>query len=335
MGGEGGSVPCSLPASPCADDGNPCTVEACTNGFCTSIPLTLAMGPGSTECMTIACMNGALTTATHDGSQCGMGLKCVGKVCTGCAMNEDCGKTDECQTPTCLSDKTCDSGYKPIGTPVIPPLPSDQLGDCMATICNGSGAIVLFVDDTDVPPDLLCNDGHCVNGAPVQTPSALGAPCKGGKTFCDASQKCVECATDANCTAPGATCYQQSGCVSCTDGVQNGDEVATDCGGASCLACTGSTCVAPNDCALGHCNNTVCCGVECVGPCKSCNLPMKAGTCLDSPLGFGDPACPAASPVCQAGICVNDVGKNHLGEPCMLNADCFSFNCQGITKTCK
>src|SRR4051812_18634992 len=56
-GGAGVGGACS-PASPCEDDGNPCTTKACVNGFCARTPLTLAIGPGSDKCMTIACVNG-------------------------------------------------------------------------------------------------------------------------------------------------------------------------------------------------------------------------------------------------------------------------------------
>jgi hypothetical protein len=336
------------------------------------------MGPGSNECITIDCVKGDPTKTIHDGKSCGDKgkLNCIGEICSGCKDDAACGAADACQTPTCLSDKTCDYGYKPIGTPVAPALPTDMKGDCMATICNGSGKVVLFVDDTDVPADLLCNDGHCVNGKQVQTPLIIGTACAGGKTFCDANQECVECATDANCTTLGATCYQQSGCVSCTDDVKNGDETDVDCGGAcgacadklacvlpkdckstmcesgtcisckddvknggeasidcggtsTCLACPGTACSVAAQCALGFCDDAVCCDKACTAPCKSCNLGGKAGQCSSSPVGLGDPACPAATPVCQAGLCVDDMGKKHLGDSCMGNSDCFSVNCQG------
>jgi hypothetical protein len=324
MGGAGGGVPCSLPASPCADDANPCTVEACTNGFCTVALLDMVMGPGSSECITIDCAKGAPTKTIHDGKACGGGgtLQCVGEVCTGCNGDTACGTTDDCQTATCLPDMTCNYGYKPIGT-----------------------------------------------------------ACAGGTTFCDASQKCVECAIDANC-APGKTCYQQSGCVSCsdkfkngdetdvdcggscspcadklacilpkdckstmcengtciscTDGVKNGGEAGIDCGGVStCLACPGTACSVATECALGFCYDTVCCDKACTDPCKSCNLAGKAGVCSDVPLGYADPACSAATPVCKTGVCVDNQGKSPLGDACVVNSDCFSNNCQGNPKTCK
>ena len=133
--GTGGSMPCS-PTVPCVDN-NPCTTEACTNGFCIHAPLDMSMGPGSNECITIACVKGAPTTTIHDGKACGGSgkLKCIGEVCTGCTGDADCGKTDECQTSTCQSDKTCKYDPKPIGTKVVNdklPARNVPVGPCTA-----------------------------------------------------------------------------------------------------------------------------------------------------------------------------------------------------------
>jgi hypothetical protein len=173
-----------------------------------------------------------------------------------------------CQTPTCLPDKTCDYGYKPIGTAVVPVFPQDMPGDCMATICNGSGTVVLSVADTDVPVALVCNVAQCMDGKPMQIPLVAGAACAGGKTFCDSSHKCVECATDANCPAPLATCYKESGCVSCTDKFKNGDETDVDCGG-PCDPCADKlACSLPKDCKSTMCE---------AGFCISCTDGVKNG----------------------------------------------------------
>ncbi len=373
----GAGVPCTS-VSTCADDGNVCTAEACTNDLCTHTPLTLAVGPGAVGCTAFACKNGVSMPTSKDGDACGIGLKCFDKVCTGCTADKDCGPTDECKTSICQSDMTCKYDYKPSGTKVVSAKLPDIAGDCMATSCNGAGTIELVADAMDVPDDNVCTDGQCVNGAPVQTPLAVGTACANGTTFCNASKTCVACTTNAGC-ATGTTCYQETGCVSCSDGVRNGDETDVDCGGSCspcddklacaltkdcksmkcengaciscfdvvknggeadidcggtslCLACQGTMCSAQGQCALGFCEDKVCCNMACTAPCKFCN---GTGMCSSEALGFADPACPPATPVCQGGGCVNDMGKNPLGAMCGMNSDCFSGNCQGSPKTCK
>jgi hypothetical protein len=313
-------VPCSLPASPCKDDGNPCTVEACASGFCTSVPLTLAMGPGSDPCITIVCADGVSTTTIHDGAACGVGLTCVGKVCTGCQVDLDCGKSDECQTPTCEPmSKSCNHGYEALGTKVMnAKLPGDLAGDCMATICDGSGKTLLFADATDVPDDgENCTDGHCVDGKPVQAPSAAGTPCADGVTFCSANQSCLPCAIDANCAA-GKTCYMGNECVNCTDAAKNGDETDIDCGGACGGTCKdGKACKGNGDCA-----NKLCIAGLCVG-------------CFDGVHNNGEAG------IDCGGSCM---AKCNNGTPCMTVGDCNSgqcvdgfccnMTCTGVCKAC-
>ncbi|MBX3187682.1 MAG: hypothetical protein KF819_11730 [Labilithrix sp.] len=78
---------------------------------------------------------------------------------------------------------------------------------------------------------------------------------------------------------------------SCTNGVRDGDEIGTDCGGACTTRCTGAGCTANEECSSGKC---------------------ESGTC----------AAPAGKP-CGVGVSVecND------GEPCELDKDCVSGFC--------
>ena len=296
--GTGGAAPCSS-MSPCKDDNNPCTMNACVNGFCAYDPLTMAVGPGSDPCTTIACDKGVPTPEVHDGAPCGKGLKCVGAVCSGCTVHADCGTTDECQTSTCLANKTCEYAFQPIGTKVVNgKLPGDLSGDCMSTICNGSGTAVLFADGTDVPDDSKdCTDGHCVDGKPEQTPSAIGAPCSDPSMFCSSAQSCVACSIDANCPM-GKTCYALSECVSCTDAKKNGDETDIDCGGAC-----GATCKDGKDCKdAGDCENNLCAGGKCIGCFDGIKNNGEAGADCGGPCAL---KCPDATPCMKASDCIN------------------------------
>ena len=241
------------------DDKNPCTAEACTDGSCVNVSLTQDPGPGSKGCTAFKCDNGVLVPTTKDGDPCGGSdkLTCVGKVCSGCTLDTECGKTDECQTPTCQPDMTCKYDYKPFGTKVLNAMPVDVAGDCMTTTCDGNGNAELTQDATDVPAAKVCTDGQCVNGAPVQIPLALGTPCAGGATFCNASQMCVTCTVNAGC-AMGKTCYEEKGCVSCSDGATNGGESDKDCGGL-CSPCDDTKkCTLPTDCKSMRCENNLC-----------------------------------------------------------------------------
>jgi hypothetical protein len=68
-----------------------------------------------------------------------------------------------------------------------------------------------------------------------------------------------------------------------------------DCsGGRGCVAgsCTKSataSCKQNTDCASGFCSEGVCCNVACAGPCVSCALPGKIGTCWPADVGAVDP----------------------------------------------
>jgi hypothetical protein len=304
-----GAVPCSMPDMPCADDGNPCTQEACTKGFCTSTPLTLAIGPGSTECSTIACKDGTpKAPVIHTGQSCGMGLTCTleGK-CGGCTSDGQCGKTDECQKSTCQSNMICMYEFAPYATKVTTtPLSEDKPGDCQATICNESGMLVLAVDDMDTPTAQEdCQEWHCANGNAEKSPAPVGTACEAGTKICSLTQSCVVCTVSTGCPS-GLTCYNEAECVSCIDGKQNGDESDVDCGGSMCGACVdGKACGADNDCASAKCESGVCigcndkiknngeAGVDCGGP---CSLKYDDGT----PCGKG---ADCSSGECTDGVC--------------------------------
>lgn len=79
--------------------------------------------------------------------------------------------------------------------------------------------------------------------------------------------KCVAatCTEDANCSAiPGAVCDVPNGvCISCTDGVKNGDETDIDCGGNCSTKCAGGkACKKGGDCENGICEAGTCSSVK-------------------------------------------------------------------------
>ena len=167
--------------------------------------------------------------------------------------------------------------------------------------------MLLLMEDMDIPDDgVECTDGHCVNGVPGQfSPSAIGSACTSGTAFCNTTQSCVVCATDANC-AMGKTCYLEKECVSCTDTTKNDNETDVDCGGACGNTCLdGKNCKVNGDCASNSCFS---------GKCISCFDNAKNGTEAGVDCG---------------GSCVQ---KCEDGTPCSDAGDCSNGNC--VDKLC-
>jgi hypothetical protein len=76
----------------------------------------------------------------------------------------------------------------------------------------------------------------------------------------------VKCGTNSTCKqgsdcASGVCDGKDKVCnaASCRDGVANGDETDTDCGGEFCFKCAnGKKCKVADDCASGICTALVC-----------------------------------------------------------------------------
>ena len=82
-----------------------------------------------------------------------------------------------------------------------------------------------------------------------------------------AGNKCVAatCTEDANCSAiPGAKCDIPNGvCISCSDGVKNGEESDIDCGGTCSTKCAGGkACKKGGDCENGICEAGKCSSIK-------------------------------------------------------------------------
>lgn len=142
--------------------------------------------------------------------------------------------------------------------------------------------------------------------------------------------------------------------TSCADGVQNGNESDTDCGGSCPVACAnGDTCAAAADCESGICSGGICTAnpghcsnslkdldetdVDCGGPCPGCAPGKLCGKPTD-----------CSSGECHLGVCsdpahctnsVKDVdegdidcggqtcSKCEVGDTCSFDLDCASYTC--------
>lgn len=202
-------------------------------------------------------------------------------------------------------------------------------GDCKVVRCDGSGNDTTANDNNDKPPSdgNPCTDQTCESGMPMFPPRPAGTACNNG--VCNDMAMCVECLVDADCNM-GETCdVGTNTCVSCTDGVKNGDETGIDCGGAVCKKCDGDVCAMGTDCSSTNCVDGYCCDTACTGTCKACNVAGNLGTCSNVAVNQEDmnamTTCVAPSACDGAGAC-----KLTNNQTCVNNADCLSNNCMVV-----
>lgn len=118
----------------------------------------------------------------------------------------------QCETATCI-ESACGSANVPAQTPII----TQTTGNCQKAVCDGQGAVVNSVDNSDVPDDSKqCTNDVCTAGVPSHTPLASGAVCaEGTGKLCDGAGKCVECLADADCATglcSAGVCSTINGC---------------------------------------------------------------------------------------------------------------------------
>ncbi|UQA63308.1 PQQ-binding-like beta-propeller repeat protein [Polyangium aurulentum] len=226
--GQGSCVECLAPEHcPGADDA--CKTRTCTQGTCgASFTPAGVEVPGQTpaDCKKVVCDGSGSTIEEADdldlpvdnnactddlctagapsnpikaqGTPCGdsMGSTLVcdaSGACVGCNTAAECpGTDDECKARTCERG-VCGFSMTAAGTPVA----AQTAGDCVKSICDGSGNITNAPDDADVPSDdgNVCTDEACNAGVPSHSPSADGTSCTDGN----------ECTTGDGCQAGACT----------------------------------------------------------------------------------------------------------------------------------
>ena len=133
----------------------------------------------------------------------------------------------------------------------------------------------------------------------------------------------------------------------CNDGVKNGAETDTDCGGGTCAPCAaGRTCLKAGDCQSGFCVNQIC-----APPQTSCNDNIRNGAETDIDCGGGTcPTCAngkacVAARDCQSGNCTNNVCmanggnnacRNNIKDGAETDIDCGGGTCFpcGVMRRC-
>ncbi len=193
---------------------------------------------------------------------------------------------------------------------------------CSAGICAAPSCSDMVQNGSEVGPD--CG-GSCTKGCPANTPCQLPIDCESGV--------CAELDTGKVCVS-----------AACGDGVKNGQESDSDCGG-SCPPCADAFhCLVASDCQSLVCGSGDA-GFVCIPP--SCNDGVKnqgefAVDCL-GPCGkcrTGQPC--AADNGCQSGFCRSDMTcavpscVDHVQNGNESDADCGGATCSRceLTKRC-
>lgn len=308
-GGSGGAQTGCKADGEC-DDQNPCTKDTCKADAQCHHQHDNTLAPMMADtCNSYSCFNGEAIHVINNDMPCGSSpLKCnAAGQCAGCTSDAQCPK-EVCRDYACNASMICTPSNKAKGTAV----PDPTKGDCKGLECDGSGAAIAVVDATDVPLDDgdPCTDETCVATEPAHPLSAAGTGCPGsnGDEICDGT----------------------GNCFSCTDGILNGDEKDTDCGGSCPKMCNGDACSVSGtngDCKSTHCVDGVCCNNACATTCHACNVLGSAGMCAPVPAGIPDidtcPSQPNSPKACNgAGNC-----KKGLGATCGSGNECFNNGC--------
>ena len=316
-----------------ADDGNPCTDEACTLGA-PSHP---------------AKANGASCT---DGDACTVGDTCQAGTCTSgapltCAAQDQCHSagtcnpaTGVCSTPSKADGSACNDGNA-----------CTQADTCQAGSCSGASPVTCAAQDqchaagTCNPATGACSNPSLVNGsacddgnACTQADTCQAGTCSGASPVtCTAQDQCHSAGTcnpaTGACSNPnradGSACNDGNACTQ-ADTCQAGA-----CSGANPVACAAQDqCHAAGTCnpATGACSNPsladgsacndgnactqtdTCQAGSCSGAnpvtCAALDQCHVAGTCNAGTGACSNPAAPAGTPVatqtagdCQANAC--------------------------------
>ncbi|MCA9617824.1 MAG: hypothetical protein KC731_02315 [Myxococcales bacterium] len=207
----------------------------------------------------------------------------------------ECTEAAECNDQNPCTEDACDAGvchYTSLDGEA--PASAQQPGDCVHAVC-AQGTLTSTTDASDVPVDgRACTDDVCNGNQPQNPPLAGGAACnEDGGQVCDGSGNCVECFSNAECSAPetcgGGGPPNQCGCtptmtcstvgltcggggtddcnhpIVCSNGMMDGTETDVDCGGpqppsgtCAILCPAGKACDGNLDCVSGDCQGNIC-----------------------------------------------------------------------------
>ena len=321
--------------TPCADDGDPCTTDACNDvGTCmhassggkTCNGACIAAGTccTSADCGNIANGTGVCPSAGATCNlTCNSGYKACGSVCiaqAACCTDSDCpGSTTNHQHGVCGANScalACDGGYKACGATCI-----------AASACCSSSQC------TAPPSGCYKAQGTCAQNA-CTYPFNDDAPCNADSNACTPNDTCKSgsCVAD---TAHTVKCVQRDchGTAACNTSTGNCVDAplpdTTACGNNGCNAtpgtCVGGACSSPakdcspksTDCTVGACDPTAPVGTDCTVANKTNGTPCSlADKCL-------------VGPVCSGGVCTG------TRTTCTPSGACRAAECNASTGSCE
>jgi hypothetical protein len=293
----------------CAD--GYCCEQACTTdcyacnitgklGTCAPVAALLEDG----NCNGTMSCNGAGLCKGNLGQVCTLDTQCVSGHCVdGVCCDTTC--TGNCQA---CSNVLKGSGLD--GLCGFIQTSTDPENECSPGVCDGAGVCKGQIGDTCMMPGQClsgyCADGVCCDGACTGTCVACTNALKGG-------------GTNGVCGNVKALTDPQN---ECANGV---------CSAGACIGDPGATCSQNSQCLSGFCADGVCCNAACDGECQSCKVPGSVGTCTNTPAGWDDTwnggTCQdATGKTCDgAGSCNGDFGTS-----CNQNNKCASGVCTSM-----
>ncbi|HEX7670283.1 MAG TPA: SUMF1/EgtB/PvdO family nonheme iron enzyme [Polyangiaceae bacterium] len=223
------------------------------------------------------------------------------------------------------------------------------------TDCNGGGDAGYGHVPRTCRGDSKWHDGpFCIGtcAAGRCTPATCSNTSKdGNETDIDCGGSCSPCAVGRTCTLDTDCALTMSGkcsgakcaAAACNDGVMNGDESYTDCGGSCGTTCiVGQGCTSNNDCAASACIAGLCAGTcspgskRCTaggsqtcsssgvwGPVTPCSC-TGLGVCTGCPAGLGD---------CDFSLTTNGC-ETVLGTSSMCGTTCANAVSCSATQIC-
>lgn len=348
--GSGNCGACVV-ADDCARYLSACTQTTCTSNAC-------------------AALNASKGAVCNDNG----GRLCDGSgACVECVVPTDCpAQTTVCKTNTCDSNACATSNAAP-GTACTDSggVVCNGSGECVPLHCTD---LTMDADETDLdcggscgatckymgPQQKCLVGGDCIShvcaGAPLlcQPPTCTDGAQNGNETDVDCGgagfggkPACPTCADRKHCAKNGDCAHKicfgagPGTCVSCTDGVKDGNETDTDCGGPACDA-QGNTCgttqgcTVAADCTSGYCPGATTCQLRPDGAACTTNTQCLHAACL-AVAGGGKVCCNTGCPVQTADSC----GTN--GQCMPGGAACADYptgtkcgaTCSGSTLTAK
>jgi len=233
-----------------------------------------------------------------------------------------CTTATECPDPgnECLA-RTCDLGQcgtqaKAAGTATAAQTP----GDCHQKQCDGAGAIVDAVADTDLPVDANeCTHDLCTAGAPSHPLKPVNTACgAGGALKCDILGQCVGCIVVADCAGQDTDCQTRT----CTLGA---------CSMLNAPQGKLTTAQTAGDCQSSQCDGNG--AVEKVA--DNADVPADAKACTKDLCLSGTPSNPPqpAGTVCAEGTGTQCDGAGKC-VACIAATDCPGMNTECQQRSC-